>query len=117
MFKCSKESLAYSLAKEHGLAYGCSVFDGKFYVGSAAELSKIGCPTATQPSRWLRTLVGVFVEDCDMCGRPFDTNEFCLTDGDVSVCSKDCADYYDGVEPPEVDDEPTTATLTTDKDF
>jgi hypothetical protein len=43
MSKCRSEADAAAIAKERGLYYGFCVFDGFFYVGTQAQLTKIGC--------------------------------------------------------------------------
>ncbi len=41
--KCNSEHVAQAIAAERGQVYGLCVHDGKFYVGSAEQLAKIGC--------------------------------------------------------------------------
>ncbi len=43
MAKCNSEHVAKAIAAERGQVYGLCVFDGKFYVGTAEQLGKIGC--------------------------------------------------------------------------
>ena len=42
MFKYNAEKVAKESAREKGLLYGISVFGGGWYVGTKAELVKIG---------------------------------------------------------------------------
>lgn len=42
MFRCLSEKCARDLSAKHDLLYGFSVFDGKWYVGTAAQLDRIG---------------------------------------------------------------------------
>ena len=43
MSKCKFSALARELAGERGLWYGMSIFDGYYYVGTVAQLERIGC--------------------------------------------------------------------------
>ena len=48
MYRCNSEDCAARVAKDNGLLYGLSVFGG-WFVGSPAELSRIGVADIKHP--------------------------------------------------------------------
>ncbi len=51
MTKCQIEKVARTIATESHLAYGRSIFDGRWYVGTVAECRAAGCPTIIEPKQ------------------------------------------------------------------
>ena len=64
MHKCVSECVAVNLARENGGWYGLSVTDGKFYIGTYAQLKRLPVVNVKRPPK----IVDVGVDERDEGG-------------------------------------------------